>query len=103
MAVKGFEHAPLPRVLIDAVNYIVGMEIGLVQTETFSTGPSSCPLASQLRSSSRWPSTCIDLIDPTVIGILGASALAALSRYHPRGLEPGRDCARPAKDAAASL
>ena len=29
MAVKGFEHA-LPRVLIDAVNYIVGMEIGSV-------------------------------------------------------------------------
>ena len=38
VAVKGFEHA-LPRVLVDAVNYIVGMEIGLVQTETFSTGP----------------------------------------------------------------
>ena len=29
MAVEGFEHA-LPRVLIDAVSYIVGMEIGFV-------------------------------------------------------------------------
>ena len=29
VAVKGFEDA-LPRVLIDAVNYIVGMEIGSV-------------------------------------------------------------------------
>ena len=37
VAAKGFGHT-LPRVLIDVVDPVVGMAIGLVQTETYSTG-----------------------------------------------------------------
>ena len=58
-------------------------------------GSNRRPAAAELKSCSRWLRATIGLIDPTVVGTLGAVALSALGRIEPHGLVLGRDRARP--------
>lgn len=60
-----------------------------------AAGSNRRPTAAELESCSRWLRATIALIDPPVVGTLGAVALAALGRIEAHGLALGRDCARP--------
>jgi DNA polymerase len=58
-------------------------------------GSNRRPTSAELESCSRWLRATIALVDPLVVGTLGAVALAALGRIDAHGLVLKRDCARP--------
>lgn len=58
-------------------------------------GSNRRPTSAELESCSRWLRATIALVDPFVVGTLGAVALAALGRIDPHGLALKRDCGRP--------
>ncbi len=59
------------------------------------TGSNRRPTAAELASCARWLRATIALVDPVVVGALGAVALAALGRIEAHGLQLKRDCGRP--------
>lgn len=60
-----------------------------------AAGSNRRPSTAELTSCSRWLQATIELVDPAVIGTLGAVALAALDRIEPHGLGLNSGCARP--------
>ena len=60
-----------------------------------ANGSNRRPTSAELESCSRWLRATIALVDPFVVGTLGAVALAALGRIDPHGLSLKRDCGQP--------
>ncbi len=58
-------------------------------------GSNRPPTAAELESCARWLRATIALVDPAVVGTIGAVALAALGRIEAHGLALKTDCARP--------